>query len=49
MDRLNKAIARNWGSIMELDLAQVPTGWTIDKWLYYASDGKLMREWLIAR
>lgn len=35
-DRLNKAIAANWGKIMELDLASVPEGWTIDKWMYYA-------------
>lgn len=35
-DRLNKAIAANWGKIMRLDLAKVPKGWSIDKWLYYA-------------
>lgn len=35
-DRLNKAIASNWGSILELDLSKVPKGWEIDKWLYYA-------------
>lgn len=35
-DRLNKAIANNWGAIMDLDLAKVPKGWDIDKWLYYA-------------
>lgn len=35
-DRLNKAIAANWGKIMELDIASVPEGWTIDKWMYYA-------------
>ena len=35
-DRLNKAIAANWGTMFELDLAQVPKGWEIDKWLYYA-------------
>lgn len=35
-DRLNKAIAANWGIIMELDLASVPKGWDIDKWMYYA-------------
>lgn len=40
-DRLNKAIASNWGNIMELDLAQVPKGWEIDKWLYYAKVNKL--------
>lgn len=35
-DRLNKALASNWGSILELDLAKVPRGWNIDKWMYYA-------------
>lgn len=40
-DRLNKAIASNWGSIMELDLAQVPKGWDVDKWMYYAKINKL--------
>lgn len=35
-DRLNKMIARNWGKIIQLDLAKVPKGWEIDKWLYYA-------------
>lgn len=35
-DRLNKAIAANWGKIVKLDLAMVPKGWEIDKWLYYA-------------
>ena len=35
-DRLNKAIAANWGIIMELDLASVPKGWDVEKWMYYA-------------
>lgn len=35
-DRLNKALASNWGSILELDLSKVPKGWSIDKWMYYA-------------
>ena len=35
-DRLVKLIARNYGKILELDLAKVPDGWTIDKWLYFA-------------
>ena len=35
-DRLNKALASNWGSIIEIDLSKVPKGWTIDKWMYYA-------------
>ena len=35
-DRLNKALAANWGSILELDLSKVPKGWDIAKWMYYA-------------
>ena len=34
-DRLVKLIARNYGKILELDLAKVPDGWTIDKWVYF--------------
>lgn len=35
-DRLLKLIARNWGKIIQLDLAKVPKGWEIEKWLYFA-------------
>lgn len=35
-DRLNEAIASNWGKILEVDLAQIPKGWEMDKWMYYA-------------
>lgn len=35
-DRLNRAIASNWGSILELDLSKVPKGWDVGKWMYYA-------------
>ena len=35
-DRLNKLLSKNWGKIIELDLAKVPTGWTIDKWMHFA-------------
>lgn len=35
-DRLNKAIAANWGSILELDLAKVPRDWDVEKWIYFA-------------
>lgn len=34
-DRLNKLMARNWGKIVRLDLARVPKGWTVEKWMYY--------------
>lgn len=35
-DRLNKAIAANWGPILELDLAKVPRDWDVEKWMYFA-------------
>ena len=35
-DRLNKMMAKNWGKLVQLDLAKVPKGWTVDKWLYFA-------------
>lgn len=40
-DRLNKLMAKNWGKILSLDLAKVPKGWEIDKWLYYAKHNNL--------
>lgn len=35
-DRLNKLMAKNWGKILTLDLAKVPKGWDVDKWMYFA-------------
>ena len=35
-DRLNKAIAANWGKILRLDLALVPKGWDVTKWVHFA-------------
>lgn len=40
-DRLNKMMAKNWGKIIEIDLAKVPKGWDIEKWLYYAKTNNL--------
>ena len=40
-DRLNKLMAKNWGKIIQLDLAKVPKDWTIDKWMYYAKHNNL--------
>lgn len=41
-DRLNKLIAHNWGKLIQLDLAKVPKGWNIDKWMYYAKTNNLV-------
>ena len=40
-DRLNKMLAKNWGKIITLDLAKVPKGWDIDKWMYYAKTNNI--------
>lgn len=40
-DRLNKAISTNYGKMMELDLAKVPEGWEIEKWLHFAIVNKI--------
>lgn len=34
--RVNEALAKYMGSIVELDLAKIPTGWSVTKWLYFA-------------
>ena len=34
--RVNEAMSKYLGSIVELDLAKVPTGWSVTKWLYFA-------------
>lgn len=34
--RVNEALSKYLGSIVELDIAKVPKGWTITKWLYFA-------------
>ena len=40
-DRLNKAISTNYGKILELDLAKVPAGWEIEKWMHFAVVNKI--------
>jgi len=35
-DRLNKAMAKHLGPLLELDLATVPENWEMDKWLHFA-------------
>lgn len=41
-DRLNKLIAKNWGNLLELDLASLPQGFDIEKWMYYARESNLV-------
>lgn len=40
-DRLNTTLANSWGSLVQLDLASVPKGWTVEKWFHYAKSMKL--------
>lgn len=40
-DRLNKHLAKNWGKIIQLDLAKIPKGWDVEKWLYFAKTNNL--------
>lgn len=40
-DRLNKAIATNYGKIFELDIAKIPNNWEIDKWMHFAVVNKI--------
>lgn len=35
-DRLNKGIQKNYGKILELDLARIPDEWEVDKWMHFA-------------
>ena len=43
-DRLNKAIANNWGALVRMDLAKVPKGWEVGKWMYYAKVNHVLVE-----
>lgn len=43
-DRLNKTIANNWGALVRMDLAKVPKGWEVDKWMYYAKVNHVLVE-----
>lgn len=40
-DRVNKAIATNYGKIFELDIAKVPENWEVDKWMHFAIVNKI--------
>ena len=35
-DRVNKGIQKNYGKILELDLASIPDDWEVDKWMHFA-------------
>lgn len=35
-DRLNKSVQKNYGKILEMDLATIPDNWEVDKWLHFA-------------
>lgn len=34
--RVNEAMSKYLGAIVEMDLAKLPTGWNVTKWLYFA-------------
>lgn len=34
-DRMNKLIARNKGKAVQVDLAKIPAGWTMEKYMYF--------------
>lgn len=40
-DRTNKAIASNYGKLMELDIAKIPSNWEVEKWLHFAYVNKI--------
>lgn len=40
-DRLNKAIATNYGKIFELDVAKIPENWEVEKWMHFAVVNKI--------
>tara|TARA_R110000851_G_scaffold10942_1_gene38804 strand:- start:4542 stop:6923 length:2382 start_codon:yes stop_codon:yes gene_type:complete len=40
-DRLNKAIATNYGKIFELDISKIPDNWEVEKWMHFAIVNKI--------
>ena len=40
-DRTNKAIATNYGKIMEVDIAKIPDNWEMEKWMHFAVVNKI--------
>lgn len=43
-DRLNKLIESNYGKILRLDLARIPAGWDIKKWIHFLRQDKVAIE-----
>ena len=43
-DRLNKFMAKHWGSILRLDIAKLPKAGNVEKWMYYAKANGLAVE-----
>lgn len=41
-DKLVKLLSHNWGKLVELDLASVPKGWDIEKWMYFAKTNNIV-------
>jgi len=41
-DRMTELIAVNWGNLLEMDLALVPKGWEVEKWMYFARVNKVL-------
>ena len=40
-DKVLKLMSHNWGKLVNLDIAKVPKGWDIEKWLYFAKTNNL--------
>ena len=40
--KLVDLIATNWGKLLELDLAQKPKNWEVEKWMYFARVNKVL-------
>lgn len=40
--KLVELIATNWGKLLELDLAQKPKNWEVEKWMYFARINKTL-------
>lgn len=40
--KLVDLIATNWGKLLEMDLAQKPKGWEVEKWMFFARANKVL-------